>query len=253
MKQYAQLVLVLGIALVGLMASGCHSVCYQNKKAGIAHITCQPMDVVAGEGEKAVFEVRLRDKEANYQWYHNGNAVSATYTSGGNSNRLTVLKVGRETLGDYWCEIDTDKGEPIRTRTRIVRLYSAAQVIVKGDIPPSPGSPPPNAVPGTICGTNYCDFAVFPFNGIPWMPDPNSIRYVAKVRLKTTNATPLPNTAYELRRKWGLTNAECATNIGTDQKGGSCTVVGQKFTVYLRPPFCDRSNFPVFLEVDWQQ
>ena len=251
MKTYAQQALLLGIAIVGLMATGCHSVCWQNEKGGIGHITCQPMDVTTNEGAQAVFEVRLMTKEANYQWYYNGNTVNPTYTIGGNSNRLTVLKVGRETLGDYWCEIDIDKGAPIRTRTRIAKLYRATQVIVKGNIPPTPGTPPSLPVPGTMCDSPYCNYAVYPATGSPWMPDPGTTKYVAKVRLMSATGSFLPNAAYELRRKWGVTSWQCATNIGTYEKGGACTVVGQKFTVYLKPGYCDTNTYPLFLEVNW--
>ncbi len=268
MKTYAKQAVLMGLAIFGLALAGCHSVCKKNEKAGIAHIICQPMDVVAGEGEKAVFEVRLRVKEANYQWYHNGSAVNPTYTSGGNSNRLTV-EVRGETLGDYSCEIETMWGEFVHTRTRIARLYLgsphrsfasvgtgprvlAATNLTSGGIPPTPGYPPSSPpVTNTICGSPFCTFVLYPQTpGVVFTPRLGTTGYVAMVRLGSSTAPPLSNLHYALTRvKFPI--PECATNIGSVEKGGPCTAAGQRFTVYLKPGFCDTNNYPVFLEVKW--
>ena len=258
----------LGIALatVGLMLAGCRCQCKQNEQAGIGHIKCQPMDVTTNQNAKAVFEVQLDEKEANYQWFTTNGPVGA-YTEGGRSSRLTV-EVRPETEGDYWCEIDEDWGYPVRIRTRLAKLSlnspnSAFGVkgvrgqlslmgtnIIILDIPPTPGFPPTTSVSGTICSNvSYGTYVIYPY----WLPDANTTKYVAKVRFASSNNPPSANTNYELRRTSSLTDRVCATNMGTIQKSQSCSgAVQHKFTVYLKPEFCFSTNYPVYLEVDWQ-
>lgn len=258
---------MLGITLatVGLVLAGCRCKCKQNEQAGIGHIKCQPMDVTTNLNAKAVFEVQLDEKEANYQWFTTNGPVG-DYTEGGQSSRLTV-DVRPETAGDYWCEIDKDWGYPVRTRTRLANLAIASpsslaspksgtsQQFLTGtniiifDIPPTPGIPPTTSVPSTICNISYGTYVVYPL----WTPDANTTKYVAKVKFATTNSAHVPNTSYELRRRSSATDVYCATNIGTTEKGQSCSgTVQHKFTVYLKPQFCYSTNYPVFLEVDWQ-
>lgn len=260
------------LALVALLPlAGCLHQCPENKEAGIAHISCQPMNARAKLHGEAKFEVKARGRDTTYQWYHRGLPVG-NYTEGGQSNVLRVLDVRAETMGDYWCEIDSKDptwDEPVRTRTRIAYLQTnsassmpgiggpaarsiLASNIVTLSVPPVSGNPPLPA-PNKCCCGKYCTYVVFNNNSAGYKPDANTTKFEAKVHYQQIGQL-LDNTKYYLLRKGSaLRDTNCAANLPASLKTGPCRpTTNYSFTVYFKDTDCPANNSTIWLEVDWK-
>ena len=158
------------IASVGLWLTGCATVCCENRKAGLATITCQPMDVETTIGGETEFEVKARGLELRYQWYFQNEPLSVDGEKGRKyqgvqTNRLIVSHVKVSDVGPYHCEIiskDCD-GVHVRTSTRWASLGIGFTPYLLEVSPPTQSLPPP--VPVTVQGTQYCSSLFFCRNG----------------------------------------------------------------------------------------
>jgi hypothetical protein len=110
--------------------------CQDNLNAGLAFITCQPVDVEMMNGQPEVsFTVDATGNRPSYQWFFVNPAGSDTplQGSGLDGNRkyvgvdtpkLTIINPTIADCGFYYCQIDTiDRfGLPVKTQTRRAAL-----------------------------------------------------------------------------------------------------------------------------------
>lgn len=138
---------VLFVFIWGLTAC-CHTptgglACPQNVKAGLATITCQPLDAEVTNHQPAVdFAVDASGNKIAYQWFRAGTADQADVPlgedregkikyRGADSPRLTILEPAETDSGFYYCQMQTIDlfGLPILTRTRSASLGTTVPYI----------------------------------------------------------------------------------------------------------------------------
>ncbi|HUR46315.1 MAG TPA: immunoglobulin domain-containing protein, partial [Candidatus Saccharimonadales bacterium] len=167
------------IVIRGLLAvvitvaiTGCKTCCIKNaiacsddKKAGVALIACQPVDIAVPRGHDAVFHVTAYGKDLRFQWFRvRGDGPEIVV--GATDNTLTITGAQMSDMGLYWCEIEssTKKGAPVPNSTR----FAAMSVTSTNKLPTLESQPfRATAVLTNICGTN-CGYSTFNNGGLAY-------------------------------------------------------------------------------------
>jgi hypothetical protein len=246
----------------GSAASQSAGVCKLNQDAGIATITCEPMDIDLKSGGAATFEVQAMGKDLTYQWFFVNamgipEPVDPAKTTGGQTAKLTVAPVTLDSGGFYWCKLGTTGALelPVTTRTRDAQLGIIHPAAGGGGgvqiFPPQQGSMP-NPYNGTsTCGT-YCGYMNFQNAGTGFQPAASGKGQI-KLRFVTTTSTPIDATLFNVRWFDSSGQSGCAQISGSDPKVREFTSNSTKryvFTVYFASG-CPAYGTYVFLDVSF--
>lgn len=113
----------LGFLALGVGLSACSG--GGDNPAAPPIVTREPQDTVVGEGETARFTVVAQDEsQLRYQWLRNGTAIE-----GANSSVLVVPNTRQSDHGVQFSVVLTNAGGSITSRSAILRVHAAGQVV----------------------------------------------------------------------------------------------------------------------------
>jgi hypothetical protein len=262
-KQISRMMALVAFAGFVVGATGCKSVCLANKKAGLATIVCQPMDVeVTNKDQRIEFKVQAIGRDLTYQWYFNSTALQDSGKegrgySGVNEPKLVVSHFTADKIGFYHCEIDSKDclSLPLRTATRSATLGTA--FMLKDAAPPTQPLPPPGAPTTNLCGGKYCASVCFRNGTTGYIPPATLPSGVAPIKCLLTvsaNGVVQSTSVYDVQVNDGRNKPYCAGNESDGQTKSFAVTAGThayRFTVYFKCPSPKGSPL-ISLVVDWQ-
>ena len=83
-------------------------ICKPNVDAGLAVITCQPLNTSAQLGANASFSVQARGSKLSYTWYHKTSAHDFEPIDGATSATLNIANVNDSDYGIYLCAVGNE-------------------------------------------------------------------------------------------------------------------------------------------------
>jgi hypothetical protein len=257
------------MAIAGVVASltscvcrtGRNCVCEENKKAGLATIYCQPMDVVVTNGQTtAMFTVATRSSSPlYYQWFFNDVAISLDdmhYASNSMiASNLTLVNLSSNSIGQvgfYYCQIQSiDKhGFIVYTETRkaSLGLEQRSAIMSAGSVtlPVQPLPPAGSTGPGGPCGgVKSCSSLIFRCGTVS-IPVGTDYMTVTLTNPATRASYVEPSSAYEVSvcdTSVLPPKTFCATNNGT-QWYFTATADVYQFDVYFNCPAPSPATYP---------
>lgn len=253
--------------LVGLAVgvAGCKSVCPANKRAGLATIVCQPMDLeVTDSDQPAKFKVVATGSELTYRWYWYDQPLGERNEKAGQfrgvfTDELTVLGTNRYEAAPYRCEIGSQNscGDDKRTSTRTAYLSYQPTLHIMMMSTPTANLPPPGA-PRNYSNFTYCSVSS-PFRNIkPPLTNPTPSKcYVTLKMIEPPNSTLPPVTVntgfYLLKVVDGATHPVLVQDAGDGlRKWFLPTKTPYVMTVYFNCQNCPTDRPKIYLDLEWE-